>query len=146
MILYEDPGLSNQKGEDLQLIKALNEKLKKDPGYPIPEGFIKVTEKTPIYDYKVPLALAQILPESKVIATEVLDDILNTILGFHFLEPLVSFEDFPKVRSMLQAPKPAQAEALTLMNKAKAKGYNTEQPPTTATDNKDNKDVVTTKE
>jgi hypothetical protein len=58
MILYEDPGLSNQKGEDLQLIKALNEKLKKDPGYPIPEGFIKVTEKTPIYDYKVPLALA----------------------------------------------------------------------------------------
>ena len=54
MILYEDPDLANQSVQDLQLIKALNDKLRKDPNYPIPEGFIKVTEKTPVYEYKIP--------------------------------------------------------------------------------------------
>ncbi len=106
MILYEDPDLTFQSGEDLQLIKALNEKLKKDPNYPIPEGYIKVTEKTPVYEYKVPACLVDKLPESKLITIELLDDLINSALGFHFLEPVVSFEDYPKVKSMMPAPKP----------------------------------------
>ncbi len=64
IILYEDPDLTYQTGDDLQLIKALNEKLKKDPNYPIPEGYIKVTEKTPVYKYKVPVCISEKLPES----------------------------------------------------------------------------------
>lgn len=83
------------------MIKALNDKLKKDPHYPIPEGFIKVNEKTPVYDYKIPPDIAAKVPESRVIAIELLDDIVNTIMGFHFLEPLVSFEEYPKVKSMV---------------------------------------------
>ena len=106
MILYEDPDLAYQTVEDLQLIKALNDKLRKDPTYPIPEGYIKVTEKTPVYDYKVPLDLAAKLPEAKVIAVEVLDELVSGALGFHFLEPLVSFEDHLKVKSMVSVPKP----------------------------------------
>jgi len=38
-----------QPGVDHQLIKALNDKLKKDPSYPIPEGYVKIGEKTPVY-------------------------------------------------------------------------------------------------
>jgi hypothetical protein len=118
MILYEDPDLAYQTADDLQLIKALNDKLKKDPNYPIPEGFIKVTEKTPVYEYKVPADIAAKISESKVIAVELLDELVNGTVGFHFLEPMVSFEDYPKVKSMVSAIKPQQAEALNLMKKA----------------------------
>jgi hypothetical protein len=84
----------------------LNDKLKKDPNYPIPEGFIKVTEKTPVYEYKVPTDIAAKISESKVIAVEMLDELVNGAVGFHFLEPMVSFEDSPKVKSMVSAIKP----------------------------------------
>jgi hypothetical protein len=83
------------------LVKALNEKLKKDPSYPIPEGFVKVTEKTPVYDYKIPLEIAEKLAPSKVICVEILDEMVNKTFGFHFLEPLVTFEEFPKVKPVM---------------------------------------------
>ena len=38
---------------DMQLIKALNDKLAEDPNYPIPEGYFKQVEKTPIYYYRL---------------------------------------------------------------------------------------------
>ena len=47
--LYEDP---DQVGmQDRELIKALDKKINDDPSYPVPEGFTKVLEKTPIYHY-----------------------------------------------------------------------------------------------
>lgn len=51
-VLYEDPDATSVA--DAKLIKALNEKLAKDPNYPIPEGFMKQLEKTPVYDYVIP--------------------------------------------------------------------------------------------
>jgi hypothetical protein len=51
-VLYEDPDATSVA--DGKLIKALNEKLAKDPNYPIPEGYVKQLEKTPIYDYIIP--------------------------------------------------------------------------------------------
>jgi len=38
-VLYEDPDATGMGDKDL--IKALNEKVTNDPGYPIPEGFFK---------------------------------------------------------------------------------------------------------
>lgn len=38
-VLYEDPDATGLG--DKQLVKALNDKLASDPGYPIPEGFFK---------------------------------------------------------------------------------------------------------
>jgi hypothetical protein len=35
-------------------VKALNEKLASDPGYPIPEGFFKQIERVPKYEYRIP--------------------------------------------------------------------------------------------
>jgi hypothetical protein len=51
-VLYEDPDATSVA--DAKLIKALNEKLAKDPNYPVPEGFMKQLEKTPVYDYVIP--------------------------------------------------------------------------------------------
>jgi hypothetical protein len=73
--------------QDRELIQALDKKINQDPNYPVPEGFTKVIEKMPIYTYKVPECAAKLLKESKVMATEMMDEILFQILGIHFLEP-----------------------------------------------------------
>lgn len=39
---------------DKELIKALEIKVNKDPSYPVPEGFKKFLEKTPIFQYALP--------------------------------------------------------------------------------------------
>ena len=52
-MLYEDPDAPGI-GVDVKLIKALNDKLAKDPQYPIPEGFMKQLERTPIFNYVIP--------------------------------------------------------------------------------------------
>lgn len=75
-MLYEDPDASS--AADAKLIKALNDKLRVDPTYPIPEGYSKQMEKTPIYDFVVPKPLAAQMKESKVIVLEVLDQLLNS--------------------------------------------------------------------
>ena len=62
------------------MIKALNEKLKQDSQYPIPEGFMKIVEKTSSYEYMIPADIAAKLPVSKVIAIETLDLIVNLAL------------------------------------------------------------------
>ena len=51
-VLYDDPDATS--ASDSQLIKALNDKLSKDPHYPIPEGYLKQLEKTPVLDYHLP--------------------------------------------------------------------------------------------
>jgi hypothetical protein len=51
--LFEDPDAPGI-GVDAKLIKALNEKLSKEPNYPIPEGYMKHLEKTPIFEYIIP--------------------------------------------------------------------------------------------
>jgi hypothetical protein len=51
--------------------------LKKDPTYPIPEGYIKIGEKTPVYQYLIPSDIASKLNESKVVCVELLDEIVN---------------------------------------------------------------------
>lgn len=75
-------------------------------------------EKTPIYEFKVPVQISRVISEAKVVCLEVLDSILNDVCDFHFLEPLVSFKDVLKVKPMLAAAKPPPAEALALMSRA----------------------------
>lgn len=75
--------------------------MKKDPSYPIPEGYVKIGEKTPVYQYLIPQDIAAKLSESKVVCVELLDEIVNLAFGFHFLEPLISFEEFPKVKPVI---------------------------------------------
>ena len=62
---------------------------------------MKVSEKTPVYDYRIPIEIAERLEPSKVVSIEILDEIVNNAFGFHFLEPLVTFEEFPKVKPVM---------------------------------------------
>ena len=99
-MLFEDPDASGMG--DQQLIKALNDKLAEDPEYPIPEGYSKQVEKTPIYEYVLSEDVREQLPESKVVSIEIMDELLNEIFGIHFLEPLVSFHEKLKVRPIVK--------------------------------------------
>ena len=98
-VLYEDPDATDPK--DRPLIKALNEKLLSDNSYPVPEGFYKVVERTPLYEYKIPHQAADFIGESKVVAIETLDGWINDIFGFHILEPLISYEEKLKVKKSI---------------------------------------------
>ena len=116
--LYEDPDQSSFA--DKELVSALDKKLQNDPSYPVPEGFRKVVEKIPIYEYKLPECAASILTESQIIATTVVDDLLSECLGIHFLEPQVQFETKVKVKPSIAKAKKQNnpAEALSYMKKA----------------------------
>jgi hypothetical protein len=57
------------------------------------------------------------LYDSQVVAVEILDDLVNSLFGVHFLEPLVSFEEKLKVRPMIKNQIKPQAEALNYMKK-----------------------------
>jgi hypothetical protein len=106
--------------KDTELMEALDKKINKDPNYPVPEGYIKVTEKMPIYTYKVPLCAAKLLKESNVMATEMMDEILFDVLGMHFLEPQIKFDVRYKVKQTIKKQvKPA--EALGYMKKVEKK-------------------------
>lgn len=118
-VLYEDPDAISVGDKDL--VKALNEKLKFDPTYPIPEGFFKQIEKSPIYDYRMPDSAVEIVEQSQIVAVELLDELLNKTFGFHFLEPIVSFEERTKVKPLVRNLYKPQAEALNYMKKVEKK-------------------------
>jgi len=70
----------------------MEDKLVDDPNFNLPEGFKKEKVKEPVYDFSIPDCAKALIPESKVIATEVMDEIFFDVIGIHFLEPKVSFK------------------------------------------------------
>lgn len=50
-----------------------------------------------------------------------MDELLNSLFGFHILEPLVSFEERLKVRPMIRNLVKPQAEALNYMKRVEKK-------------------------
>lgn len=118
-VLFEDPDITSIGDRDL--IKALNEKLANDPTYPIPEGYFKQTERIPLYSYVLPESVREQLPESKSDSIEILDEILNSLFGIHFLEPTVVYEEKLKVRPVVRNMFKPQAEALNYMKKVEKK-------------------------
>ena len=125
--LFEDPEQSSFA--DKELIAALDKKLAVDPSYPVPEGFRKQIEKVPLYKYSLPECAAAVLSESQIVVTEVFDDILNEILGIHFLEPQVSFEIKTRIKPAIAKAKKKddKAEALGYMKKAEKKQLDQEE-------------------
>ena len=72
------------------MLKEINKRVKENPDLIIPEGYYKVVEKEQIMNYHLPDYL--VIPESKKVVIEVLDQIFSENLGFHLLEALVSYE------------------------------------------------------
>lgn len=112
--IYKDPDVSNFA--DKELIRALEVKCREDANFIVPEGYRKVTEKTAVFKYEVPKCAKDLLGPSKVIATELLDMILEKAVGTHFLEPLITFEQEVKVKPAI-ANKPKIPAGHSYMDK-----------------------------
>jgi hypothetical protein len=84
---------------DPDLLIALNKKLELDPEYPVPEGFTKRKEKTVNYSYGPPAYLN--LSEAQTMAIDILDELILGKFGFHFLEPICTFEEKTKIRPVI---------------------------------------------
>lgn len=48
-MLYEEPDIISYA--DREILNELNNRLSKDPTYPLPDGYIKVKEKEVTYEY-----------------------------------------------------------------------------------------------
>lgn len=96
-ILFDDPDAVSIGDPDLLI--ALNKKLEQDPEYPVPEGFTKRKEKTIVYNYGAPVYLG--LSEAHNMAFDILDELLFSKFGFHFLEPICTFEEKTKIRPVI---------------------------------------------
>jgi len=59
----------------------------------MPEGYLKVKEKVPITEYRVPECATDILGESKVVCVELVDELVSKLFDFHFLEPMVTMQE-----------------------------------------------------
>ena len=81
---------------DRKVIKELNQRIEADPKYPLPDGYYKVKEKEIKYEYK--LNDYQGIPESVIMATEILDELINAKFGIHIMEGIMTFEESVKVK------------------------------------------------
>lgn len=93
-LLYEDPDAvvaMSQKEKDL--LKNLNEKVKEQPDYPMPDGYLKVKEKVPQTEYRVPQSAVAVLGESSSVCVELVDDLVSKLFDFHILEPLITMQE-----------------------------------------------------
>jgi len=88
-LLYDDPDVVEDK--DVDLIMALTDKLQTEPDYPLPEGYLKTKERIADYDYVLPEKSKHLLKESMVISVETLDGLVNSLFGFHFIEPSITY-------------------------------------------------------
>jgi len=98
-ILYEDPDIVGPiSDKDMELLKQLNEKIKTEPDYPLPSGFVRIKEKVPVYNYGVSEARIKRDGEASAVANMILDDVMNAAFGIRLAERTVSMEERFKVK------------------------------------------------
>jgi hypothetical protein len=114
-MLYDDPEAYDT--EDAELVKAVTEKLQTDPDYPIPEGYLKIKERTAVHKYVLPAACEEILGNGAFVSAHILDELVNELFGIHFIEPTVTYGEKLKIKKAIQkVEKPVvKAPALSYM-------------------------------
>lgn len=84
------------------MVEQLNKRIKQGQHPPIPEGYVKIKEKMPVYDYKVPEEYHQVEKGTeKAICISVIDQMLSDAFGIHILEPTVTFKEVELIRPNL---------------------------------------------
>lgn len=101
-IMYDDPEATSISDPDL--LQALNKKISEDPNYPVPEGYMKKKEKNLVYSYGAPTYFP--LSEAQKDSMEILDELIFEKCGFHFLEPICTFEETIKIRPKIHKERP----------------------------------------
>lgn len=77
---------------DRDIVRSLNEKLQKDPKTLLPDNYKKYEETILVVKYEPPIG-----KKSQRIAISLIDNLLSSIFGFHFLMPII--ETHVKIRA-----------------------------------------------
>ena len=64
----------------------------------LPEGYQKVKEKSQIYSYELPPELLRAVGMAKAVSVEFLDELIFEMFDFHFLEPMITYDETIKVK------------------------------------------------
>lgn len=96
----------------------------------MPEGFLKVKERVPVYDYSVPEATIPYIGEAKAVCVELVDELVSKLFDFHVLEPVVTMQEQYRVKPSMQrslqkdsktGERGNRAEALSIIRRAEEK-------------------------
>ena len=94
----------------------------------MPDGFLKVKEKIPVSEYKVPESATKILGEPRAVCVELVDELVSKLFDFHVLEPLVTMQEQYRVKPSMQrslqktkGERADRAEALSIIRRAEEK-------------------------
>ena len=71
----------------------------------MPAGYVKVVTKTEKIDYRVAPELLPYIGRAAVLIVPILDDLVNELFGFHYLEPYTTIEEEVKVKAIMKKPK-----------------------------------------
>ena len=110
-----DPGVG-----DKDVVKKLNKLLASDPETQLPEGYKRVTDKDIEVAFKIPEFLE--VKESFKTSFELLDEVFNSALGFHLIEPFVEYrttyraKGIPPKKEKLELP-PIQDRPASLLKR-----------------------------
>ena len=92
------------------MLQELNRRVLENPNYVLPEGYMKTVEKEMVLHYSVPYCLN--ISEGRRVAVEMIDELVNELFDFHFLEPVATFQTMSRVRpSLKKLTKPAPTVA-----------------------------------
>ena len=103
-ILYDGLGEWEEEEED-EVIQAIYERLEENEDFPLPPGYVHVTEKIETKQFYLPTQILPFVKKSKTVVVYIIDELLEKLFGIHFLEPYVIYEEETKVKAVLNKPK-----------------------------------------
>lgn len=111
-VLYDETDVSTLG--DKKILDELNRRLKVNPSYALPEGYTKVVEKDFTYEYTLPKYYK--VSEAQRISITILDSLCDQLFSFHFIEPIVKYEQLVKVKPTFKKQLLQQREPLQYIN------------------------------
>lgn len=116
-LLYEDPDATSFG--DKKILEELNRRIAVNPNYSLPEGYTKIVEKDFNYEYTLPSYYN--ITEAERVSVYILDSLCDKLFDFHFIEPMVKYEEIVKVRPTFKKQFQQSREPLQYMNKLERK-------------------------
>jgi len=108
------------------MVTILTQWLGTNPDYPLPPGYLKVKERKEMLKYKLPEGLLPFLGRAYILVAPIIHDLIDELFEIKTLEPVISYEDFNRVKPILQKPKTnlREVDAVHIIDQFKPFGTN----------------------
>ena len=89
--VFFDGLVEKEDEEEDEMIFELNQRLEENIDFPLPAGYVMVTEKIETFQYYMPKQILPFVPRSTTAVVYILDDLIFKLFNIHFLEPYVIY-------------------------------------------------------